>query len=117
MNDIMKYKGYYGSINFDSEELIFYGKLEYIKTLASYEAEDAVGIQKAFQETVDDYLILCKQQNIEPEQPFKGSFNVRVGHKLHEKIALSAQNENLSINKFVKKILEQKCKEEQDKAA
>ena len=30
MKNMMKYKGYYGSINLIPEDLIFYGKLEFI---------------------------------------------------------------------------------------
>lgn len=107
MRDMLKYKGYYGSVHYDADEPIFYGKLEFIKALVSYEAKDAVGIKKVFQEAVDDYLELCKQEKIEPEQPFKGSLNVRLGHELHEKIAILALRQKMSINKFICTVLEQ----------
>lgn len=103
---MMKYKGYYGSVHYDSDEPIFYGKLEFIKALVSYEAQDAVGIKKAFEEAVEDYLELCKEKNISPETPFKGSLNVRLGHELHEKIAIIALRENMSINKYICNVLE-----------
>ncbi len=109
MKDIMKYKDYYGSVHFDSEALIFYGKLEFIKALVSYEGTNAHGIKKAFEDAVDDYLELCKKKKITPEKPFKGSFNVRVGSELHQRIALAAQNENVSINNFICRILKQVC--------
>lgn len=69
MKDIMKYKGYYGSIHFDPETPILYGKLEYIKALVSYEASNAKDFKQAFKEAVDDYLNLCKQEKIDAEQP------------------------------------------------
>jgi predicted HicB family RNase H-like nuclease len=107
MNDMLKYKGYYGSVHYDADEPIFYGKLEFIKALVSYEAKDAVGIKKAFEEAVDDYLELCKQEKIEPESPFKGSLNVRLGHELHEKVAILALKEKMSINKYICNVLKQ----------
>ena len=107
MNDMLKYKGYYGSVHYDVDEPIFYGKLEFIKALVSYEAKDAVGIKKAFEEAVDDYLALCKQEKIVPELPFKGSLNVRLGHELHEKIAILALREKISINKYICNLLKQ----------
>jgi predicted HicB family RNase H-like nuclease len=109
MKDIIRYKGYFGSVHYDPEEPIFYGKLEFIKALISYEAKDAVGIKRAFEEAVDDYLEMCKQENIKPEQPFKGSLNIRTGHELHQKLALAALKEKVSINKYICHILAHAC--------
>jgi len=109
MKNLMEYKGYYGSVDYEPDEPIFYGKLEYIKALVSYEAEDAAGIQKFFHEAVDDYLALCKKKKITPEKPFKGSFNIRTGHNLHRDLALTALKEEVSINKFVCQVLQQAC--------
>lgn len=52
----MQYKGYYGSVHFDSEDLIFNGKVEFIRALVSYEATNAKGLKKAFEEAIEDYL-------------------------------------------------------------
>ncbi len=109
MKDMVKYKGYYGSVHYDADALIFYGKLEFIKALVSYEASDAAGIKMSFEEAVDDYLQLCEKEEITPEKPFKGSFNIRTGHKLHELVALAAERENMSLNKFICHILEKEC--------
>ncbi len=105
MKDMMRYKSYYGSVHYDPDEPIFYGKLKFIKALVSYEAKDAHGIKMAFEKAVDDYLQLCQQNNITPEMPFKGSFNIRTGHKLHQQIALAAQRQGLSINKYICNLL------------
>lgn len=56
----MHYKGYYGSYHLDTKEKIFYGKLEFINALVTYEATTAKGLQKAFIEAVDDYLDMCE---------------------------------------------------------
>ena len=106
MKNIMKYKGYFGSAVFDDKEPILYGKLEFVKALITYEAPDAAGLKAAFKDAVDDYLEMCEQEGIEPEKPFKGSFNIRIRSKLHEKIALAAQRKNQSLNNYVSDILE-----------
>ena len=105
MKDLIHYKGFYGSVHYDPDEPIFYGKLEFIKALVSYEAQDAVGIKKAFEEAVDDYLMMCEHEKIEPEHPFKGLLNVRLGHELHLAVSLAAKRENLSINSYICHIL------------
>jgi len=49
---------------------------------------------------------MCKQETIEPEKPLKGSLNIRLGHELHQQIALAAFAQHISINKYIRTILE-----------
>jgi predicted HicB family RNase H-like nuclease len=106
MKDLMKYKGYYGSVHYRDDDLIFHGKVEFIRSLVSYEGTDIKGLQTAFEEAVDDYLQLCKDEKKEPDIPFKGSFNVRIGPDLHRKAALVARNHNTNLNTIVSEALE-----------
>lgn len=107
MKNMMKYKGYYGSVNFDPNDLVFYGKLEFINSLVSFEGETAKEIDAAFKEAVDDYLQICTVRKAEPEKPFKGSLNIRIGRELHEKAALIAKEIGCSsLNEFIKQALD-----------
>lgn len=110
MKDLIHYKGYYGSVHFDDADLIFHGKIEFIRALVSYEATDAKGLKKAFEEAVDDYLATCRSQKMEPETSFKGSLNVRLGPELHRRVAIAAEHQHLSINKFIAEALDQVVK-------
>lgn len=105
MKDHMSYKGYYGSVHFNEEDLVFHGKIEFIRALVTYEATDAKGLKKAFHDSVNDYLATCDDQNIEPEKPFKGSLNVRLGHRLHQQVAIEAQKSEMTINKYIVEML------------
>lgn len=105
MKDMMQHKGYYGSAHFDGDEIVFYGKIEFIRALVSYEATTAKGLRKAFEEAVEDYLDLCKKKNKEPELPFKGSLNVRLGPDLHRLVAIAAAQQHVSVNKFITETL------------
>jgi predicted HicB family RNase H-like nuclease len=107
MKNVMRYKGYYGSVEFDTEDLVFYGRLLFINALVSYEGETAKEIDAAFKEAVDDYLQLCKAKHKEPEQPFKGSLNIRIGRELHEQATLIAKETGCtSLNDFIKQALQ-----------
>jgi predicted HicB family RNase H-like nuclease len=106
MNDMIQYKDYVGSIHYSDEDQIFYGKVEYIRSLISFEGEDVASLRANFEEAIDDYLALCDQKGIEPEKPFKGSFNVRVGSQLHRQAVLFAQQQGLNLNKLVTDALE-----------
>ena len=97
----LEYKGYTGSIEYSKEDDVLYGKVHGIQGLISYEGATGNELEADFIDTIDAYLTNCKQGGIAPEKPFKGSFNVRISPKLHQKAALLAMSENKSLNNFV----------------
>jgi len=101
MSNMLNYKGYQGSVQFSEEDRVFHGKVEFIRSLISYEGTDVNGLEAAFHEAVDDYLELCEEQGTNPEQSFKGTFNVRTGADLHRKAALFAKKKGLNLNNVV----------------
>lgn len=107
MKDRMQYAGYTGSVHYSDDDQLLYGKVEFIRDLISYEGEDAKSIRQAFEEAVDNYLAMHKTQGSEPEQPFKGSFNVRPGSDLHRRAVLFAKEHDVNLNHVVAKALEQ----------
>lgn len=71
MKNMMEYKGYLGSGNYNDEDEVFYGKVEHIRSLISYEGHDVESLAVSFHEAVDDYLLLCQKNDTEPEKPSK----------------------------------------------
>ena len=107
MKDMLSYKEYFGSIHYNQEDRIFYGKIEFIRALVSYEGKDADTLEAAFAESVEDYYAFCAEQGTTPEKPFKGSFNVRIAPELHERVAIAASQHGISLNRYVAKALSQ----------
>ena len=102
MNDILEYKGYYGSVHFSSDDDVFYGKLLGIDDLVNFEGASVKELKKAFHEAVNDYLETCKELGKEPNKTYKGTFNVRIPTDLHKAAAVFAAIHNVSLNDFVK---------------
>jgi predicted HicB family RNase H-like nuclease len=102
----MKYKNYLGSVEFDEDDRLFYGRLLFVRALVSYKARDAEGLVSAFHEAVDDYVEQCAADGVKPEKPFKGSFNVRPGPDLHRRASVAALRAGMSLNAFVTRALE-----------
>lgn len=63
------YKGYSPKIRYSWEDRLWNGKIKGINDLITFECESLDGIESAFQETVDDYLALCKENGWEPNKP------------------------------------------------
>lgn len=106
MKNMMEYRDYYGSVEYSDEDETFYGKVSFLRDLISYEGQTVKELKQAFHESVDDYLKLCQQQGRKPEQPFKGTFNVRTGPELHRKASIYAESHNTNLNQVVKQALE-----------
>ena len=107
MRDLLEYNGYTGSVHYSDDDEIFHGKLEGIRDLVTYEGTDVAGLKSAFREAVDDYLETCRVNNRQPDIPFKGTFNVRVGRELHKRAAVYAAEHHKKLNAVVGEALEQ----------
>ena len=102
MNNTMEYKGYIGSVEFSETDQILYGKVQGIRSLISYEGTTVTDLIQDFQDSVDEYLELCAENDVVPEKAFKGSFNVRFKNPdLHKQAAVYAYNHNMSLNSVV----------------
>lgn len=105
MKNMLEYKGYYGSVNYSKDDDILYGKIEFIHDLVDFQGASLSEIKSAFHTSVDEYIETCKENNKIPDQPFKGSFNVRIGAELHRQVAISAAQYNISLNDWVTKAI------------
>jgi predicted HicB family RNase H-like nuclease len=107
---LMQYNGYYGSIEASVEDGCLYGKLEFIEPLVNYEGDTVQALEVAFRAAVDDYLATCRQQGVEPQKPYRGTFNVRVGRELHRAAAIAARQRDMNLNELVKRALERELR-------
>ena len=109
MNNIMEYKGYVGSVEFSESDGVFFGKVQGVRSLISYEGTDAISLVNDFHEAVDSYLDLCNEENSTPEVAYKGSFNVRFKDKEnHRRAAIYAITHEQSLNSFIEEAVKEK---------
>lgn len=109
MSNTMEYKGYIGSVEFSENDGVFYGKVQGIRSLISYEGTTAKKLIKDFHDAVDDYLSLCEKDGKVPETAYKGSLNVRFKDvNVHREAAIYAMNHNRSLNSFIEEAVKDK---------
>lgn len=102
----LNYKGYIGSVAFSEKDNVFFGKIEGINGLVNFEGESVKELIQAFHEAVDDYLEYCKEEGIEPQKSYSGTLNIRISPDVHSKIAMLAKEAGVTINRYIKKALE-----------
>ena len=105
----MEYKGYIGSVEFSEKDGVFFGSVQGIRSLISYEGTTAKELLTDFHEAIDEYLRLCEEEGSKPEIAYKGSLNIRLGSELHKQAALAALSHQQSLNSFIADAVREKC--------
>jgi len=105
MSNLLSYKNYNGTVEYSKEDNCLFGKVIGIKSLLSYEGDSVKELVQDFHNVIDEYLTECKERNVEPEQPYKGTFNVRISPELHRNIAVYAIEHGKSLNAAVEEAI------------
>ena len=102
---MLEYKGYVGEVNFDSDAHLFHGEVINTRDVITFQGITVEELEKAFIESIDDYISWCTEEGVNPEKPYSGKFNLRISPNLHKDVAITARKLNLSINSFVEKAI------------
>ncbi len=98
---MMHYKGYLGKVEFDADAKLLHGEVMGIRDVVTFEGQSVSEVEKAFHESVDDYLDFCRKRGERPEKPFSGQFVLRLNPELHRRLNMLAQASGKSLNSFV----------------
>lgn len=102
----MIYKGYEAIVVYDEEANILHGEVLHLNDVITFQADSTAEIEKAFRESVDDYLEFCKENNREPEKPYSGNFQLRMSPELHREVTYAARKKNESVNSYILEALQ-----------
>ena len=70
---MMEYKGYMGKVEFDEDAGVLHGEVLGIRDVVTFQGESVQEIERAFRESVDDYLAFCTERGEEPDKPDRKS--------------------------------------------
>lgn len=101
MSNTLTYKNYISTVNFSEEDGVFFGKVIGITDSISFEGDSVDSLVEDFHNAVDEYLEFCAENDKEPQQQYKGSFNVRISPDLHRQASLMAQAQHISLNNLI----------------
>ena len=98
---MMQYKGYFGKAEYDNQARILHGEVLGIRDVVTFQADSIDKIERAFRESVDDYLAFCAARGETPDKPASGRFVVRVPPDLHRDLTILAKAKQRSLNDLV----------------
>ncbi len=102
----MSYGGYTATVEYDEDEELFHGEVVGLRDVITFQGKSAGELKKAFKESVEDYLVFCRERGEEPEKPFSGQFVVRTSPSIHRSAVLAAKKEGISLNTWVIEAIE-----------
>ncbi len=104
---MMKYKGFFGRVEYDDEAKIFHGEILGLKEPIIFQGKTVEELEESFQSSIDLYLSLCEQKGEKPEKTFSGTFNLRIDPDLHARLSTKAKAAGLSLNSYIAEKLNQ----------
>lgn len=61
IGQFVEYRGYIGSIEYDQEDKLYYGKLLNTRDFVNYHADNIMSLERHYHEAVDDYIEFKKE--------------------------------------------------------
>lgn len=101
----MKHKEYIANVTYDDEAKIFHGEVINTRDVITFQGKSVHELEKAFKDSIEDYVTWCKSEGVKPEKPYSGKFNIRISPDLHREVSLVSSKQNISLNRFVEKAL------------
>lgn len=105
MSNMLNYKGYHASVEYDAEDQILVGTVFGVRDTLAFHGTSIPEITETFHDCIDTYLSVCADQGLDPDKEFKGSLNVRISPELHRQAALTAEQEGISLNQFIQQAI------------
>ena len=107
---MMEYKGYLASVEFDDSADVLHGRVVNSGPypIATFEATETRELRREFERSVDEYLKWCEEDGVEPQKPYSGKLNLRLGTDLHHRVTIASMQNNMSLNSWIKQALEEK---------
>ena len=98
---MLKYKGFTGHAEYDDQARIFHGEVIETRDVITFQGTTVVEVERAFRDSIDDYLEFCGQRGEEPDKPFSGRLMVRLPTLLHRRLYAQARREGKSLNQLI----------------
>jgi predicted HicB family RNase H-like nuclease len=111
VKDVLRHGDFIGSVHFSAEDDCFYGKLEGVDDLVTFEGRDVGELKRSFREAVDDYVDLCRRAGKPLFKSYGGTFNIRMPAELHRKAARRSALLGISLNQLVQRAVEKEVRE------
>lgn len=106
MKNVLIYKEFIGSVNYSTDDNVFFGKVEGINDLVSFEGTSVQELKEAFEYMIDEHIKDCEEEGIPLIKSYRGNLNIRLNPETHKDASLKAIMKGISLNQFIQNAVE-----------
>ena len=107
---MMTYKNYAAKVDFDTEAKFFHGEVIGTQDVITFQGKSVSELEKAFKDSIEDYIEFCAKKKKKPEKSFSGKLNLRLDPNTHRQVAVLSATEEASINQWINEAIEEKIR-------
>jgi predicted HicB family RNase H-like nuclease len=111
---MLTYKGYQGVVGYDEEAHLFHGEVINTRDVITFQGTTVKQLERAFRDSVNDYLEFCAARGEDPDKPFSGTLSLRVAPELHRALHLRAKQSGKSLNSLIEDALREAVTHERE---
>ena len=93
----MTYKDYTAEVEFDEEAGIFHGEVLNTRDVITIQGTSVKDLERAFKDSVEDYLAFCAGRGEQPDRPFSGKFVLRLSPEVHRRVFIASRRAKMSL--------------------
>ncbi len=107
----MKHGQYVAHIDYDPEIDSFFGEVVNTRDTITFYGRSVPELKKEFGRSIEAHVEFCKRQGIDPGKPYSGRIPLRIPADLHRRLDANAALHGMSLNAYVKRMLEEHAAE------
>ena len=111
---MMEYKGYLARVCYESDDRCFHGVVVNISDTVHFEGTTVDELEKAFHDSVDEYIDFCHRHGEQPDLPDAEEFRLRLDPALRREAALAAARVGETLDVFIANSLRRSVGSTQD---
>lgn len=106
MKNVIEVDGHKALVSYDPEIRMMRGEFLELNGGADFYAADVARLEAEGRVSLNVFLDMCAEKNIEPMRKFSGRFNLRLAPGVHKAAVIASGAEGKSLNEWVAAVIE-----------
>ena len=88
-------------MDYDAQAKLFHGQIIGLKDVITFQGTSVKELEKAFKDSINDYLVWCQERGEKPEKAFSDNVRLRLPSHLHAELVRKGARQGVSLNQLI----------------